>query len=519
MRKIYEIIDTSPWKVLIGISFFYFLLIFIVKNPKPVYGDGGLMYLQTKQIVDSNFSTFRFDYKGRVYDSTGRYAPYTKPFLAKIENNYYIDFPPYFPLLNSLFYKFFDYRGLYILSFLSLILSLFFLSRIGKTLNFSHRKTNLLLFLFAFCTSVPLYNFVYHEYPLAIFLFIASAYFLIHSFQDNSPKKIYYILFGLFAGISLFFRLELMFVYLALGISFLFYKKNGNLSMIVFSGLGFILPFGILMSTNFYLHSHPLGLRYVLTLENTNETISMRLNIIQMMLFSPLRGIFFQSPFTLVAIFLFFTRKNLNVTEKFLFFAIVISFCLILFISPNDGDHIAPRYLFGIFPLLCVLFLLLIPEFDFKGFNTIFQILIILSILFSSYSLWKNIRWISNSDKNIISFNTKLNKIPEKIIIFQEYASTLNLQNSYSDRIFFVAEKKTDLENLIQSLIKNNTEKFVIAENAIQTTQKDTNPSQASSNNNLDKKSLDWRNDPRLKTISKTQDFPFIFHHIQVTKK
>ena len=517
MQKIIALFNIPSWKTLILISLIYFTMIFIVKNPKPVYGDAGLMFLQTKQIVDSNFSTFRFDYKGSFYDTEGRYAPYTKPFLGKVGENYYIDFPPYFPFLNSLFYKWFGDRGLFLLPFFSLISSFYFLLQSGKVCNFNNAQNNFLLITFAFCTSVPLYNFTYHEYPIAICLLTVSVYFLLKSFhKTDASLDADLVYFGLIAGASQFFRLELIFIYLALVFSYIFFKKISITKALIFSSIGFIVPFCLLLFVNEYLHDHPLGLRYVLTLENSKSIMSNdRLYIIQMMLFSPLRGIFFQSPFTLASIFLFFFRKELTQLEKFLFFAIIIAFALILLSSPNDGDHIAPRYLFGTFPLFCILFVITIFKIESFQKNKIWVFLIFGTLVFSTVILIKNIRWLATSDKNVSTFNSKLKDIPEPIIIFREFASPLNLQNSYSDRIFFVAESDNDLNGLLKLLIEKNADGFVIAYNIFQSLISRSSRDQNSS----EKSKVPLQNfDKRIKLMGKIENSPFIFSHFRIMK-
>jgi len=515
LQKLMNIFDVPPIRIYIAISLFYGVLIFGVKNSKPVYGDSGLMYLQTKQIADSGFSTFQFDYKGSIYDKEVRYAPYKTPFLGKVQESYYVDFPPYFPLLNSGFYKIFGFRGLYIVPFLSFAASLFFLAKIGSILKFTRYQTNFLLIIYSFCTTVHLYNFIYHEYPIAISIYIVSLYFLLDSFLEGERHIFNFMSFGFFAGLSLFFRLELIFIFLSLGLSFLIFKRIHAFKMITFSLAGFAFPFLFLLMLNSHIHGHPLGLRYSLTIDNSDFSLLEKFRIVKMTLFSPLRGIFFQSPFALAAIVLFFIKKKKNPIENFLFFSITFSFILILATAPNDGDHIAPRYLFGTFSLFSILLASQIFELKKFPLQKILGIIVSLTIVISTFFLFKNIRWLAKSDKNIISFNAKLEKIPEKIIIFQEYASPLNLQNSYSDRIFYVAEEEKDLGLLVGLLVTNKVESFVIAENII-------NPRNSKNGfnlNSLEDSKISQGNQRRVERISKTQDFPFIFHHFRILKE
>lgn len=99
-------------------------------------------------------------------------------------------------------------------------------------------------------------------------------------------KRLFLILFGLFGAVSLFFRLEMIFVIIACGLSLLMIYPKDFLKIGIYSFLGFILPFALLLYLNFYIHGHPLGLRYALTLtDNASPTLLGRIDIIRDMLF------------------------------------------------------------------------------------------------------------------------------------------------------------------------------------------------------------------------------------------
>ncbi|MCE9501855.1 MAG: hypothetical protein K8R21_15345, partial [Leptospira sp.] len=377
--------NARPELIFAIILVFYGILIFKIKNVGPVYGDSGLMYLQVKQIVDSHYSTFAFDYKGKTLDDQYRYAPYKKPFLAGVGEKHYIDFPPYYPLFGAPFYQLFGMRGLYVPGFLAIAGLLFLLIRFGKLFSFSHFQINSVLFLYSFASTPNLYSLVFHEYPVAL-LAITCALFYLSKYVFSEEKKIYLILFGLFSGISLFFRLELIFVIIPAGISTLIILRKNFVLIPALSLAGFLVPFIALLVLNQHIHGHPLGLRYYLTLtDNVSPDLKERMGIIYRMLFSETRGLFRQNPYYLFSFaFLPWLFKSRDNRIKFLYLILLFSSILILVTSPNDGDHIAPRYLFGILTVGTILFILVIASFPEKtAIRRILYFLVIVTVAIS----------------------------------------------------------------------------------------------------------------------------------------
>ncbi|HNC57460.1 MAG TPA: hypothetical protein PLP33_18605 [Leptospiraceae bacterium] len=470
--NIQDKIKTSPIAsiVLVGVVFFY--LIFFSSSKGVQYGDFGLMYIQVKDIVESGYSTFAVRYKGEKADPDHKYFPYTKPFIGKVGQKYYIDFPPYFPLLNTPFYQYFGMNGIYILSYLALLGTLYLIYKIGVLYELSFEMIHLSIFLYSFGMTATMYNLVFHEYPIAIFLITSSFYFgALYYTRKNNYSLVW---FGLLGGLSLFFRLEMIFVILSIGISLVLTNPKDFFKIGFLSFLGFIFPFIALLSLNQYIHGHPLGLRYILTLtEDSSISLLGRIDIIRDMLFSSTRGFFFQSSFVIILPFILFLRKLILFQERFLFLLLFFGFGFILLTAPNHGDHRAPRYLFGLYPILVLLVVISFSSYikatSFEGksvFQKPIQILFSILVLISFLATIQNYRWMQKATVNVISLNETISNLAdsETAIIFRDYAQPLNTQKIYLERTVFVSEKLENLSELIHKIRESGFKKILVSQ-------------------------------------------------------
>lgn len=447
------------------LSVVLFIVIFLNPLKESTFGDFGLMEIQVFDIIKTNFSTFAYQYPGESIDPDYQFVSFTKPFLGKVNGKYYIDFPPYFPLLNAPFVKLFGVSGFFILNYLSLIGTFILLNKIAIYFNLSSPYRNLSLFLFGFGTNIFLYNIVFHEYPTAVFLIVLSIYFLLKYLK--SERKFHAALFGFFGGLSLVFRLEMIFLLIAGGIGALSYDRKRFLPFTIYSLAGFILPFAGLLYFNYTIHGHILGLRYLLTLtDNPSPDFLQRISIIREMLFSKTRGLLYQSPFVLFSILFLFIKNQIKET-LFLKVFLAVSIILILLTSPNHGDHISPRYLFGTYPFLAIAGVLMFQRLTETKFQKTAIAAITITILYSFYSSYKSYKWYKDSAVNVSVINSFVQKTGAKNIILADYGYALNLQNSHYQKTFFVAQTPADQDRLIGEFIKKDISEFAILHPAI----------------------------------------------------
>ncbi|MCB1307349.1 MAG: hypothetical protein KDK30_04175, partial [Leptospiraceae bacterium] len=404
-----RIAHLPPALLIVLIGLLYAFLIF-GRSEKPFYSDPGLMYLQTVDVLQRG--DFVFDYQGRDIDPEYRLLPFRRPFLEKVNNEYYIDFPPYWPLINAPLLWLMDTAGLFIWNLTAFVLTLIVIAGITRIFLNTNAAMNLAILLYSFGCAAPLYTLYFHEYTVAL-LPATLSFYLILRYVHSGERRRDAVLAGFCAAISLYFRLEFVFFYIAIGLYPLLRNRRLELRGGLLMLAGFALPFCVLLYCNQQIHGHPLGLRYTLTmnavmgspaghpadteqqadtesngstgpeLQRSDPTTPQsdesrpapdttpgdhlldplpdggndRLAIIQSLLFSRLRGLFYQSPFLLLGMFLWaYARWKRSARDLFpSAMVLLISGTLILLFAPNTGDHFAPRYLFVLIPPAIVL--------------------------------------------------------------------------------------------------------------------------------------------------------------------
>ncbi|WCL48350.1 LA_3751/LA_3752 family putative glycosyltransferase [Leptospira sp. GIMC2001] len=444
------------------------------------YSDSGLMWIQIKDFIDSNFSSFAFNYRGQSLDPNYSYIPFHEPYMGFIDQIAYIDFPPYFPVFVSVFYLFLSNLGIYIVEILSLIVSSAFLFLFIRLWKIDYAIACVAVFLYLFGTTMQVYIYAVHEYSIALMFFNGGTYFLFsNSFRKNKKKL---ILGGIFFGLSIYFRLELTFVLLCLGLLVLIRDRKEFLNIVLYFGLPFILVFISMLFLNNSIHGHPLGFRYTLTMQNEITVNNSRSQIIYELLFGSNRGFFKQSPYLIlcfIPIFYWIKDFKFQSAKLYISIAFILSTILLLSFAPNHGDHISPRYLFGTYPLAFLLFGFFLQiivdklkieyrELKFSHLTRIISTNILLSLAlvyaviasiysFTQYS-WA-IKYIRDADNQLYSINSLLKDRIEDIFVFTELDLPLNLQSLYYDKIFLHVPEQ-------------NLEKFIAEQNKLKVDKK-----------------------------------------------
>lgn len=413
-------------------------LLFVSKSDFSIaYADSGFMWIQIIDLIQSKFTTFSFLYAGQNFDPTGEFLPFVKPFIGGYQGKFYIDFPPYFPLLASLPRFILENDiSIYLLELVGISLGLFsfflIIDRYVKKTSTSILVTIILLF----GTTIFTYNLTIHEYSIAIGLLYSGFYFLLPR-EDKNTSSIYFS--ALLLGASLFFRLEFIFPIFSWLLILVIYKKYTIPFITVRFG---ILFSGILLTLfllNQYIHGHPLGFRYLLTMHNPDTIVTNRSGLVFDLLFGQIRGFFYQSSYlllflgigTIQTIYARVKRTQIHKEQEYYLVISILIFVLISFTAPNHGDHISPRYLFGIYPSLFI-FSYFTYQNTKKSLSkiklTLFNILIFVLILFSTKQLYNNIKFVSNADKMVRSVTDIVDRQEEKNIVFLDQVLAKNLQ-------------------------------------------------------------------------------------------
>lgn len=449
------------------------ILFFGIKtNFEIVYGDSGFMWIQVMDLIHSGYSDFSFSYPGKEFDPKGEFLPISFPFLGVLDSRYYIVFPPYLPLVVSLARVLFDSNlAIYLVQILFFSGSLFFLYLLFS--EFSKRRWLVVSFvyLYLFCTTVFVYNLVIHEYSFGLFFLYGGIYFYQKFLKSDQHSNLIYS--SLFFGLSVYFRLEFLIIITFIsGLSFLF-RRETRKQILYYWVPGFLIILTSFFILNTLIHHHPLGLRYILNMDDPAMGKPIRHELIFDLLFSKKMGFFYQSPYlALVILFSIFVtiRKGLwndGKSYTFLYLSIsILSMSLILMTAPNDGGHLSARYLFGVYPFLFVLGLLLFEALlDSK--KTLFywvSIFIIVSSVFFSFKQWLYaVQFIRSSDKNVQTMVDYFKSVNKKYIVFTDTNIPKNLQSlMYEKTMFVVSEKRLFPDFLAKKTWKIDPDEILI---------------------------------------------------------
>lgn len=424
------------------------LTLLFLSNPYPEYGDSGLMAMQARQLARSHFATFTFDYRGESLDPERHFLPFQKPFLGIVEGEPYIDFPPYFPTIVAPFTLLPWAKSIFLPATLALAFTFFFWLRLGDLLE--TKPSWLPLLLYSSCSGILIYNHVLHETPFALLLLTISLYYLIKLFNTDTFASA--LGFGFAAGLALFFRLEAGLFALAGGLALLALRPRLALRRGPVAALFFSAPVLILLYLNQEIHGHPLGLRYLLT-----TYVADRWQIIHGLLFSSIRGLYYQAPlFLLCWLGPIFLKDPLS---RLLWLFHTILLLLTIALMPNHGDHIAPRYLYpALLPailLLCRLAGVFLERVRAKSLpGKFFLGLWVLLAFFSFMGFVANLRWLFAAGEQVAATCRSIQNEGDTILVMDDYGWALNLQCRYEDRIQFVIPTDADSDR-VESFLKN----------------------------------------------------------------
>ncbi len=449
--------------------FFVTVLVFfsvVKRDSSVVYGDSGYMWIQSVDLLKTNFSSFAFLYPGKDFDSEGIFLPFTAPFMGGYQGKFYIDFPPYFPVLIAIPQLFFSNPySVYILQLVFAAIYLTSFLGILRLVGISKRDSYIITFVLLFCTTIFTYNFAIHEYSIALGFLYFGFFCLLKasvSLEDFSPnqtvsrnQKIFLLVTAISLGLSLFFRLEFIFSIFSWVFVFFLFKKISFRDSVLWFGIGFLTLLGILFYWNFTIHGHPLGFRYTLTMNNPHTVDTPRTEILWDLYFGKLRGFFYQSPYLFILLVygiiqLAIDRWKKKMPNKKAEIFLLISFLSAFAVSlsaPNHGDHLSPRYLFGIYPAL-FLFCYFSFQMGFPKGNQVVRLgilsILLFTCIFANKQLLKNIKFIKESDQFVRQISDIVAKQPESKIVLLDQVLAKNLQTIHFQKEFY----STELRNL-----------------------------------------------------------------------
>ena len=234
-----------PWAVIAtGIALTSSL---VLLNPGGVFysGDGGLKFLLARQFAQDGISDVDLDLKLRgpawAEDLWQRgFYPFAPPYVQERNARRFIVFPPFFSLVTAPFYRWFGFRGLYLVPLVSIWLVWVIFLRVVQRLRAPPLLPFLGIVALIWTTPLTLYGALYWEHALVVLLvFAGTAVIASPAAEDDSRRP---VLAGVLIGLAGWFRPEVVLLGALLGVSFLVLpgrrRHAGRLAFIV----GLLIP-------------------------------------------------------------------------------------------------------------------------------------------------------------------------------------------------------------------------------------------------------------------------------------
>ncbi|MDI6785200.1 MAG: hypothetical protein QMD92_00680 [bacterium] len=243
---------------IIFIGIIYSILSFFIL-PKQVFfsGDNASKFIQIQNLIKHNWKKLHIEYPGEYLDQEHNHFPIRVPTFYEKNHKFYFIFPLSFSFLSSFFYYFMGFSGLYLLPLISSTLTIYL---IFKFFQLSNKIDSLFLIVVAgLCSPIFFYGVVFWEHSVAMLLSF-WAFFLFFKSQERDSLRIF--ISGLIFGISIWFRLEVLFFFIATILSyFLFDNSNYNkkiLNLIIISS-GFAFSIFPLLYFNYTVFGNFTG--------------------------------------------------------------------------------------------------------------------------------------------------------------------------------------------------------------------------------------------------------------------
>ena len=241
--------DLRVYLVLLGGVLYLGLQILLIEPGVFFSGDAGVKFLMVKQLAAGQSAMHFSSDKPAWVESIWKqgFFPLKAPFIYDIGDSKTFAFPPAFEWMTLPFYRIAGFRGLFILPAISLLALWYAFSRLAERCTRDRNLSLLALIVLIFCSPLSAYGAMFWEHSLAAALSFAGCFFIARPPSNHIAAFLY----GILAGLSCFFRIEL-FILNALFALAAFYhfsiqKATGHL---VFIG-GLALPMLALSGWNF----------------------------------------------------------------------------------------------------------------------------------------------------------------------------------------------------------------------------------------------------------------------------
>ncbi|WP_125250313.1 LA_3751/LA_3752 family putative glycosyltransferase [Leptospira wolffii] len=430
-------------------------LVYVVSVVPLNYGfnsDSGLKLLQTKALLESNFSDQGVYYPGESIDPEYKYHPYNKFLIANPAGGVWGQYPIFFSALSAPLLALFGISSLVPLCIFAYLLSIILFQRIYKPSKF-------VIFFALVCSPILLYALEYSENTLFLLL-SSSGLFLYFKDPDMRVKPWRLFWSGLLIGTTVWLRLESFIFIPVLGISILivrfreigsgsFWKEN------LILGVGVLLPLLACLFYNYLEYGNAIGPRFVVSGKNTWEWAGKLKQLFVLLFFGYWKvGFFGYMPLLLVVFIVQF--RNWSIATKRVKILLTLCILYIPLISIVVGTEAivswGPRYLsLAIFPSL-----MLMDEFykaSFQGVKNIWALtLLILLTLFSFWVTYSGFKMIRASYKQIKSVSQEIGAYKSDYVVTGSELVSGHYGRLILNTPTFLVRSRSDGEELIKRL-------------------------------------------------------------------
>lgn len=218
--------------------------------------DGGLRFMQIRQLIEQNWRTFAIDYPQQILDPNFEHVPYYIAY-SLINGEIYFHISNIYPLLVSFFYSVMGTSGLPIVAIAGGILTAVAIYKLATLTKLPHPQ--LLLWATIFTTPILFYCLVIWDHTLATACAAWAVYGLSKALVKNRWQPAFWA--GIIAGFGLAQRPEMYMFLLALGVGVLIFFWRQWRLLLAFALAGFfstLLVWGI----QYLWVGHPFGMAF-----------------------------------------------------------------------------------------------------------------------------------------------------------------------------------------------------------------------------------------------------------------
>ncbi len=329
-------------------------LLITVKEEVFFSGDAGLKFLMVKQIAHGGSCTTldlqNAQWVNNIWNQG--FYPFKPPFIYDAPDGKVVSFPPSFQWLTSWMYKWFGFKGIYIIpSFSVAALWYWFITVLYKA-GVAPLRVSAAFFLLAFCSPLTVYGALYWEHSMAIVLLFSAIVFML-----KQVSALQAVTLGLMSGLSVWFRPEMLMLCLLLivtvAVNSIIKKSNANVLFVI----AMLLCISAFFIFNFKVYDSVLGAHSYQLFEQDKFVnyfvkkfiISTHLNG-RLVIYFPLVVLLYA-----FSVYLLFQKKRLPDLVNQLTLLIIIFLMLTPFCLPNaGGKQWGPRYFLPVIPVVIV---------------------------------------------------------------------------------------------------------------------------------------------------------------------